>query len=132
MFDEPGHGTRRAYDAVGSDGGSKAAADELDFRCVDIAGAVLPAEATAIGVGTEISRCSADEHGAGSGASISKFTGSFSEPRDSIFADGRPLPSRKFLLRSRLGQCYGEVTGVRITSVPICMERGRVWLSNSH
>jgi hypothetical protein len=54
MFDEPGHGTRRAYDAVGSDGGSKAAADELDFGCVDIAGAVLPPEATAIGVGTEI------------------------------------------------------------------------------
>jgi hypothetical protein len=53
LFNKAGHGTRRAHDAAGSNGGAEAAADELGFGCVDVSGAVLPPEAAAIGAGAE-------------------------------------------------------------------------------
>jgi hypothetical protein len=77
LFAKAGHATRRAHDAAGSNGGAEAAANELGFGCVDVAGAVLRPEATAIGAGAEdFAFVVADEHGAGSGASTSKFAGS--------------------------------------------------------
>ena len=47
LFAKAGHATRRAHDAAGSNGGAEAAANELGFGCVDVAGAVLRPEATA-------------------------------------------------------------------------------------
>jgi hypothetical protein len=52
---------------------AEAAGKELGFGCV-VAGAVLRPEATEIGAGSEdFAFVVADEHGAGSGASTSKF-----------------------------------------------------------
>jgi hypothetical protein len=68
---------RRARYVAGSNGGAEAAVDELGFGCVDVSGAVLRPEAVTNSAGAEgFAFVVADGHGAGSGASTTKFAGS--------------------------------------------------------